>query len=108
MKAVAQDEIISIIADLNSFADRAERLISTTQSTYDGNKRKLMIKHSSELSSLESSYKSNCSVVSQKAHRTISEAKRIMSEIDILDDKLSKVDKYYVKTKKKRKNLSQK
>lgn len=102
MKAVAQDEIISLIADLNSFADRAERLISTTQSTYDGNKRKLLTKHSSELSSLESSYKSSCSAVSQKAHRTISEAKKILSEIDKLDDKLSKVDKYYVKTKKKK------
>ena len=102
MKAVAQDEIISLIADLNSFADRAERLISTTQSTYDKNKKNLLTKHSSELSSLEFSYKSSCSAVSQKAHRTISEAKKILSEIDKLDDKLSKVDKYYVKTKKKK------
>ena len=43
MKAVAQDEIISLIADLNSFADRAERLISTTQSTYDKNKKNVFV-----------------------------------------------------------------
>lgn len=105
MKAIAQSEIISLISDLNAFADSAEQLINATQTNYERDKSLLLNRHSSELSSLESSYKKNCSAVSSKSSRTISDAKSILADIDKLDAKLSKVDKYYVKTKSKKEEL---
>lgn len=35
MKAIAQDEIISLVSDLNAFADSAEQLIGSTQMNYE-------------------------------------------------------------------------
>ncbi len=105
MKALAQSEIIALVSDLNKFADSSETLINTTQTNYDKDKRLLLNKHSNALSSLDSTYKNNCSNVQKKSRQTIADAKRILSEIDKLDEKLSKVDKYYVKTKKKKEEL---
>ena len=39
MKALSQSEIISLIADLNAFADNAEGLINNTQTNYDKDNR---------------------------------------------------------------------
>lgn len=102
MKALAQSEIIALITDLNAFADSAENLINTTQTNYDKDKRLLQNRHSSALSSLDSTYKANCASVQSKAKQTIADAKKILAEISKLDEKLAKVDKYYVKTKKKK------
>lgn len=105
MKAIAQGEIVALVSDINAFADSAEQLINTTQRNYDKSKALLLNRHKSALSSLESTYRANCSAVSNKSHRTISDAKSILAEIEKLDEKLSKVDKYYVKTKKKKEEL---
>lgn len=105
MKALAQGEVISLISDLNSFADNAESLINMTQTNYDKDKRLLLNRHSSTLSNLDSTYKANCASVKKQSRKTISDAKRILAEIDKLDEKLSKVDKYYVKAKKKKEEL---
>lgn len=105
MKALAQSEIIALITDLNAFADSAESLIDTTQTNYDKDKKLLQSRHSSDLSNLDSTYKTNCSSVQSKSKQTIADAKKILSEINKLDEKLSSVDKYYVKTKKKKKEL---
>lgn len=105
MKALAQSEIIALIADLNAFAESAETLINTTQTSYDKDKRLLLNRHSSALSNLDSTYKANCTSVQNKSKQTIADAKRILAEIDKLDEKLSKVDKYYVKTKRKKEEL---
>ena len=105
MKALAQSEIIALITDLNAFADSAETLINTTQTNYDKDKRLLLNRHSSTLSTLDSTYKANCASVQSKSKQTISDAKKILAEITKLDEKLSSVDKYYVKTKKKKEKL---
>lgn len=105
MKALAQSEIIALITDLNAFADSAETLINTTQTNYDKDKRLLLNRHSSALSTLDSTYKANCASVQNKSKQTISDAKKILAEITKLDEKLSSVDKYYVKTKKKKEEL---
>lgn len=105
MKALAQSEIIALITDLNAFADSAESLINTTQTNYDKDKRLLQNRHSNDLSNLDSTYKANCSSVQSKSRQTIADAKKILSEINKLDEKLSSVDKYYVKTKKKKEEL---
>lgn len=105
MRAVAQSEIVALISDINAFADNAEQLINTTQSTYDKDKRLLLNRHSSALSALENAYKANCDSVSKKSKKTISDAKKILEEIDKLDAKLVRVDKYYSKTKAKKAEL---
>lgn len=105
MKALAQSEIIALITDLNAFADSAEILINTTQTNYDKDKQLLLNRHSSALSNLDSTYKENCSFVQSKSKQTIADAKKILAEITKLDEKLSSVDKYYVKTKKKKEEL---
>ena len=105
MKALAQSEIIALITDLNAFADSAENLITTTQTNYDKDKKLLLNRHSSALSNLDSTYKASCASVQSKSRQTIVDAKKILAEINKLDEKLSKVDKYYVKTKKKKEEL---
>ena len=105
MKAIAQREIISLISDLNAFVDNAEQLISAAQTNYERDKSQLLNRQGSELSSLETSYKKNCSAVSSKSSKAISDANSVLADIDKLDAKLSKVDKYYVKTKSKKKEF---
>ena len=105
MKALAQSEIIALITDLTALADGAETLNNTTQTNYDKDKRLLLNRHSSALSNLDSTYKANCSSVQRKSKQTIADANRILAEITKLDEKLAKVDKYYVKTKKKKEEL---
>ncbi len=105
MRAIAQSKIISLISNLNAFADNAEQLINSTQTNYDRDKSLLLNRHSSELANLESAYKKNCASVSNHSKKTINDAKSILAEIDKLDSKLSEVDKYYVKTKSKKEEL---
>ena len=93
MKALAQSEIIALITDLNAFADNAESLINTTQMNYDKDKRLLLNKHSSDLSNLDSKYRANCASVQNKSKQTIMDAKKILAEINKLDEKLSKDEK---------------
>lgn len=102
MKAIAQNEIISLVSDINAFADRAELLINNTQANYERTKKQLNSKHEQLLSSLDSSYHNACNSIKMKSDKTIAEAHSIMQEITKLDAQLTSVDKYYVKTKKKK------
>ena len=102
MKALPQSEIVALISDLNTFADNAELMIQTSQTNYNRDKELLINRHSKALSELDSSYKANCAAVNSKSKTTISDAKKILDEIIKLDEKLESVDKYYVKTKKKK------
>ena len=81
MKALAQSEIIALITDLNAFADSAETLINTTQTNYDKDKRLLLNRHSSVLSTLDSTYKANCASVDNKSKQTISDAKKYFQKL---------------------------
>ena len=102
MKAIAQNEIIALVSDINAFADRAEHLINTTQATYDRDKITLQSRHKNAVASLDSSYKNSCASIRTRSQRTINDARAILQEITKLDQQLSSVDKYYVKTKKKK------
>lgn len=102
MKAIAQNEIITLVTDINAFADRAENLINRTQATYEREKGNLRARQSNAMNGLEDSYQSSCTDVRTKSQKTISEAKRILAEVTKWDEKMTAVDKYYVKTKKKK------
>lgn len=102
MDTLTQDEIFALIADINTLADRSEDLVNNSRSTYDRNKQALLNRHKSTILQLENSYKSNCNAISSKANQTIKEAQQMLADIDDLDVRLSRVDKYYRKTKEKK------
>lgn len=105
MQAISQNEVIALVTDINSFADRAENLIKSTQNSYQSEKERMIHSHSAKISNLDSSYKANCDAVRRKSQGTIRDAKKILASTEQLDAQLSKVDKYYVKTKKKKEAL---
>lgn len=102
METVKQADVFALIAEINAFADRAETLINNTRTAYDRNKKAMQTRHSSSVSQLEKSYKSNCDAISSKSKKTISDAQRMLADVDGLDARLSQVDKYYRKTKEKK------
>lgn len=102
MKAIAQAEIIALISDINAFADKAEALITSTKENYARQKNTMYSRHKSESGNLESSFQASCAAINRQSQRTLRDAKSILDEIIKLEDKLSAVDKYFVKTKKKR------
>lgn len=101
MKALAQSETIALISDINAFVNSAELLINRTQTNYDNEKSQILKRHESILLRLDNTYKANCNSVQTRSNQTIAEANRILADINRLDQKLSDVDKYYVKTKNK-------
>jgi len=102
MQAISQKEIIALVSDINAFADQAEKLINSTQNAYQAEKEKMARGHSSEVSGLDGSYRANCDAVRKKSQDTVQQARNILKSIERLDVKLANVDKYYVKTKKKK------
>ncbi len=105
METITQNDVLTLVSDINTFADSAEQLITSTQAAYDREKAQLTQRGSSVVASLDATYKNNCKLVNDQSTRTIAEARRILGEIDKLDVRLSSADKYYVKTKKKRQEL---
>lgn len=102
MQAISQKEVITLVSDINAFADKAEMLINSTKNTYKARKEQMARGHSADISGLDSSYRANCDAVRKKSQDTIREARNILKNIEDLDRKLATVDKYYVKTKKKK------
>lgn len=105
MKAISQSEVLSLVLDINSFADYSEKRINTMQTNYDKDKQIMNARHSTELSNLEKNYNKNCNDVRNNVKVTINNAKKILEDINSLDEKLSKIDKYYLKTKNKKEEL---
>ncbi len=102
MDALTQADIFALIAEINSFADRAENLINSNRSAYDRDRKSMLSRHSSTVSQLEIRYKANCHAISIKSKKTIDDARRMLADVDTLDARLSQVDKYYRKTKEKK------
>lgn len=102
MNPITQAEVFTLIAEINSFADRAETLINSNRSNYERNKKAMVSRHSSAVSQLEKSYKANCESISGKSKKSITDARRMLTDVDALDLRLAKVDKYYHKTKEKK------
>lgn len=103
MKAISQKEIIELISDINSFADGAENLINTTQANYNQGKQALQSKHSSEDRDLSARFNSNRRALQARSQNILSSANNILNELNYLDNRLSALDKYYLRTKKKKK-----
>ncbi|MCD8361683.1 MAG: cell division protein FtsK [Lachnospiraceae bacterium] len=102
MEVLSQEEIIALVANINAFADNAESLISNTQAQYTKKKSQLENSQANLVEQLNKNYNSSCTAVRTQSKRTINRAKDILSDIIRLEEKLSAVDKYFVKSKKKR------
>ena len=98
MQPIRQDDIFALIAEINAFADNSENLINATQKKNKSDREALLNRHSVTLSQMEKQYKAHCDAVSTKSRTTISDAKKILSEIEKLETKLRSVDKYFEKT----------
>ena len=105
MKAVSQSEILALIVDINVFADNAEGLIIATQKSYDREKQNIHLRHTNAISTLEKNYQNSCASLKAKSQKAIRDAAQMLGEVTKLDEKLCGVDKYYVKTKKKKEEL---
>ncbi len=102
MQTISQNEIIALISDINSFADHAENLISSTKNTYQAQKKNIEQRHRAELQSLDSKYQANCAELKKKSQSTIEMAREILFGVQQLEAQLSRADKYYAKTRKKK------
>ncbi len=102
MEALSTRDMLSLIADLTDFADRSEKVIQQTQAAYQGGRRNLDSRHKSSLSSAERDYNNNRNALLSKSRRMLQDAQGILTEINSMDQRLSSLDKYYVKTKKKK------
>ena len=102
MEIITPDESISVLSDINSFADKAEGLINQTQSNYNTTRHNMLNRHEQEITSLEKSYRSNCQKISSQSEQALNDANHILFEIDALDKRLTSIDKYYRKTKVKK------
>ena len=102
MQAISQREVMALVSDVNAFADKAEQLIRAMQVTFQTEQKRMADSHGAEMAALDSSHKANCNTVRKKAQGTIQEARSILKSMGQLDTKLASIDKYYVKTKKKK------
>lgn len=80
-------------------------MLNDYKANYENARQLLLSRNLNNLTTLDSEYKAKYAAIQNKSKQTVTEAKRILSEINSLDAKLSRVDKYYVKTKKKREEL---
>lgn len=99
---VTQERIFALIADINAFVDNAEEHVQALNQTYEKEKQTLVSNHEVDLKKLQMAYQANDSALQLRAGHIICEAKEVLTEIQMLDERLSMIDKFYVKTKKKR------
>ncbi len=102
MDAMTQVEVFVLISELNAFADRSEAAINRCRNAYEQNKQAINARANQTLSQLEASYKSNCDAINGKSKQTLGEARKILAEVENLDARLVRADKYYLKTKDKK------
>lgn len=102
MKAIPQNEIITLVTQINAFADRAENLITQTMAKNESDKERLLSIQNSAIRTLDDNYRKACATMEAKSRDTINEARQIFNEVSKWDTHLTSVDKYYVKTKRKK------
>lgn len=102
MKAIAQNEIISLLQDLNAFADRAEAMINSVQNANKQQNAQI----EKALQDTRTAYDQECNkqvaAIREQSNKTFTDAEKIRQDIESLDHKLCTLDKYYVKTRNRR------
>lgn len=81
MEIITPDESISVLSEINSFADKAEGLINQTQSNYNTTRRNMLNRHEQEITNLEKSYRSNCQKISSQSEQALNDANHILLKL---------------------------
>lgn len=109
MTPLSYVETFQLIQELNSFIDQQDNAIISAQQQYAQLKKIIEDENVANTSKFNSDCEAAIMAVRTKSQTVITDAKKIQSEIHALDEQLSSVDKYYVKTKrKKEEELAQK
>ena len=95
-------ETFALVRELNSFADNMDKKIGALQSSYSTGKAAMLKKHSQSISTFDSNSASAIGSIKAKSKALLADAEKMQRDILALDEQLSAVDKYYVKTKKKK------
>lgn len=95
-------EIVSLVQGLNSFVDSMDNKIKSAQANYNHTKERMLAEQKNVLAKFDADCQNAVNAISNKSKSLLGDAKKIQTEIDSIDAKLSSIDKYYVKTKQKK------
>lgn len=99
---ITYQEVIALIQEINGFVDSMDNKIKAAQANYNQTKERMLAEQRSVLAKFDSDCQNAVNAISNKSKTLLGDAKKIQSEIDGIDAKLSSIDKYYVKTKQKK------
>lgn len=95
-------EIFQLIQELNSFIDEQDNAIISARKQYASLRKKIEDENAVNTSKFSSNCEAAIMAVRMKSQTIRTEAEQIKIEVHALDKQLSGVDKYYVKTKRKK------
>ena len=95
-------ETFHLIQELNTLVDELDGVVLRTQQQYKVRKERMAAEHTRNLSKFDEDCQSAVTATRVRAQKLVSEAQEIQNEMRSMDGKLASVDKYYVKTKRKR------
>lgn len=95
-------EIFQLIQELNSFIDEQDNAIISARQQYASLRKKIEDENAVNTSKFNSNCEAAIMAVRMKSQTIRTEAEQIKIEVHALDKQLSGVDKYYVKTKRKK------
>ena len=93
-------EVIDIITKLNEFIIVMDEKIQKSETNYENRKRQIVLEHQRSLNKFDSDCKIQIQELERNKNSLFKEAQDIKNKIEKIDEDLSRVDKYYIKTKK--------
>lgn len=102
LQPLSVGEMREIIARVNIFADTMDQKILAVQERYQNVKASVTRRHAQELKRFDDDYTRRRSNLEQQARSLLTDADQIRQDLYAMDQHLSGVDKYYVKTKNKK------
>ena len=95
-------EAVDFLYAINTFISEMDDKVFQIQSTYDNAKKAMTLQHSREYQAMAADSEERIASLRKRSKTLLSDAQRIQSDMRQMDARLSSVDKYYVKTKKRR------
>ena len=102
MLAIDQNEIFELAADLLSYIERSEAQLDTIIKKAANQRSDMLSRHHADIARLDSTYSQRQSQIKSGTSRIVKESQAILADVENLDRRLEEVDKYYVKTKKRK------
>lgn len=101
-KHITYQKVIEIIKEFNNFIDTMDNKIIQAQNQYESTKSKIAEEQNLATQKFEKDCKNAIESIKEKSKNMVNEAINIQKQIEKIDNKLSEVDKYYLKTKNKK------